>query len=96
MRKFHSKIISLFFVLCFYRAADSVGRYYVIIRNIDGTNGNVYINFHGDHLSSSGEHQLIKCENYPNHPFSTKHTVYENVFFISIYYSRFISRIYFI
>ncbi|CAF0798269.1 unnamed protein product [Rotaria sordida] len=54
--------------------SDDIGRYYVIIRNIDGTNGNVYINFHGDLLSSSGEQHLIKCENYPDHPFDSKHT----------------------
>ncbi|CAF4248169.1 unnamed protein product, partial [Rotaria magnacalcarata] len=27
---------------------EDVGRYYVIIRNIDGTSGDVYLNFHGD------------------------------------------------
>ncbi|CAF3422411.1 unnamed protein product [Rotaria sp. Silwood1] len=53
---------------------DDLGRYYVIIRNIDGTNGDVYINFHGDFLSSSGEQHLLKCENYPNHPFDSKQT----------------------
>ncbi|CAF2992783.1 unnamed protein product [Rotaria sp. Silwood2] len=53
---------------------DDLGRYYVIIRNIDGTTGDVYINFHGDLLSSSGEQHLLKCENYPDHPFGIKHT----------------------
>ncbi|UJR33276.1 hypothetical protein I4U23_020731 [Adineta vaga] len=53
---------------------DEIGRYYVIIRNLEGTNGNVYIDFHGDRLASASEQQLSKCENYPEHPFDSKHT----------------------
>ncbi|CAF3414290.1 unnamed protein product [Rotaria socialis] len=53
---------------------EDVGRYYVIIRNVDGTSGDVYLNFHGDLLSSSGEQHLLKCENYPEHQFTSKHT----------------------
>ncbi len=59
----------------YFRTTDDIGRYYVLIRNIEGTNGDVYIDFHGDRLSSSGEQHLLKCENYPDHPFSDKHTV---------------------
>ncbi|CAF3611650.1 unnamed protein product [Adineta steineri] len=54
--------------------SDDIGRYYVIIRNLDGTTGDVYINFHGDDLTSSGEQHLSKSENYPDHPFISKHT----------------------
>ncbi|CAF1622097.1 unnamed protein product [Rotaria magnacalcarata] len=53
---------------------EDVGRYYVIIRNIDGTSGDVYLNFHGDLLSSSGEQHLLKSENYSEHQFTSKHT----------------------
>jgi hypothetical protein len=62
-------------VFILFRTADDIGRYYVLIRNIEGTSGDVYIDFHGDHLSSSGEQHLLKCENYPEHPFGSKHTV---------------------
>ena len=58
-----------------FRTTDDIGRYYVIIRNIDGTSGDVYIDFHGDRLSSSGEQHLSKCENYSDQPFGSKHTV---------------------
>lgn len=61
--------------ISFFSTTDNIGRYYVILRNIDGTNGNIYIDFHGDLQSSSGEHHLSKSENYPDHPFGSKHTV---------------------
>ena len=57
------------------RTTDDTGRYYVILRNHEGTSGNVYMDFHGDRLSSCGEQQLWKCENYPGHPFGSQHTV---------------------
>lgn len=47
----------------------------MVIRNIDGTSGHVYINFHGDILTSSDEQHLLKCENYPDLPFASKHAV---------------------
>ena len=62
-------------MIILFRTTDDIGRYYVIIRNMEGTNGDVYIDFHGEHLSSSGEQHLFKCENYPDHPFGNKHTV---------------------
>ncbi len=61
---------------------------------MEGTNGDVYIEFHGDRLSSSGEQQLSKCENYPDHPFSSKHTVRNqnmNISSLFIFYQGFIS-----
>ena len=57
------------------RTTEDLGRYYVIIRNLEGTSSPVYIEFHGDYLPSSNEQQLSKCENYPNHAFISKHTV---------------------
>ena len=60
--------------LCF-RTTDEIGRYYVLIRNTDGTSGHVFLELHGDHLASSGEQPLSKCENYPDQPFGSKHTV---------------------
>ena len=51
---------------------------------MEGTSGDVYIEFHGDRLSASGEQHLSKCENYPGHPFDNKHTVrHENIDMIS-------------
>ena len=58
-----------------FRATDEIGRYYVLIRNTDGTSGHVFLDLHGDRLASSGEQPLLKCENYPDHPFGNKHTV---------------------
>lgn len=69
------KSVEINSILSIYRVNGDIGRYYVIIRNIDGTHGDVYISFHGDILSSSDEQHLSKCENYPDHPFSSKHTV---------------------
>lgn len=74
MRKILSKLTTCVLRLLI-RTTDDTGRYYVIIRNLEGTSGDVYINFHGDRLSSCGEQQLSKCENYPEHPFSSQHTV---------------------
>ena len=51
----------------FLRNTTTIGRYYVIIRNLEGTKANVYIEFHGDQLPSSTEQQLSKSENYPDH-----------------------------
>jgi hypothetical protein len=44
------------------------------------------MDFHGDRVSSSGEQHLLKSENYPDHPFATKHTVRQkfSIFFLSI------------
>jgi hypothetical protein len=44
-----------------------------------GTSGDVYIEFHGDRLSSSSEQHLLKCENYPDQPFISKHTVRKDI-----------------
>jgi len=66
---------------------------------MDGTNGDVYIDFHGDRLSSSSEQHLLKCENHPDHPFSSKHTVRKDThiyIFSLLVFSFFLSRIYFI
>jgi hypothetical protein len=56
-----------------------MGRYYVLIRNDDGTHGDVYIDFHGADVESSGEQRLSKSENYPERPFGNKHTVSESI-----------------
>jgi hypothetical protein len=58
-----------------FRTTDMVGRYYVIIRNEMGTTGHVSIEFHGDQLTASGEQHLVRCENCPDHPFTSKQTV---------------------
>ncbi|CAF0962118.1 unnamed protein product [Adineta steineri] len=74
-KKYNDNITSLSFLNKQSNAtSDDIGRYYVIIRNIDGTTGDVYINFHSDDLTSSGEQHLSKSENYPDHPFTSKHT----------------------
>jgi hypothetical protein len=78
-----------------FRTTDDIGRYYVLIRNMEGTNGDVYIDFHGDRLSSSGEQHLLKCENYLDHPFSSKHTV-RKIYTYTILFSFIFLRIYFI
>lgn len=68
------------------RTTDDMGRYYVLLRNMEGTSGDVYIEFHGDRLSSSGEQQLLKSENYPDHQFSNKHTVTKSSIDIYFFY----------
>lgn len=65
-------IVDIFFS---FRTTEDIGRYYVFIHTIDGTSGDVYIEFHGDHFASSGEQHLQRSENFPDHPFASKHVV---------------------
>lgn len=72
-------------LIFFSRVNDEIGRYYAIIRNLEGTNEKVYIEFYGENGESSGEQHLSHSENYLNEPFHAQHTVRLR---ISIDYSK--------
>lgn len=88
MRKFFDHIFTdtIYSSSRSFSTGENIGRYYVFIKNMEGTKGDVYIEFHGDRLSASGEQHLFKCENYPDNAFANKHTVgHENInIFISV------------